>query len=153
MGLRGPQPTPTPILQARGSWRAKGRADEVQFERGKPSCPAFLGKEARAEWKRQVKALDAAGILALADRAMLAVYCEAWGEFAEASARVAEIGLLTKDSAGRVAVNPLMKVRNRAAERVMQIAAQFGFSASARTRLKDYGYGKEEPAVQARKRG
>jgi P27 family predicted phage terminase small subunit len=135
MGARGPQPTPTATLQARGSWRAKERDGEVQFGREAPSCPAHLKDEARREWKRQVKALDAAGILACVDRALLAIYCQAWGDYCSVCGQLAESGVLVKIN-GATRLNPLLKVRDRAADRVVQVAAHFGFSPAARTRLK-----------------
>lgn len=71
MGTRGPAPTPTKILEARGSWRAKTRAGELQFPVERPECPAWLSTEARAEWDRVAKACDAPA---------LACMCEWWAE-------------------------------------------------------------------------
>src|SRR5947209_513230 len=76
MGQRGPAPTPTPILDARGSWRAKGRDGEVQLPVKAPTCPAFLPDEAKDEWKRQCALLPQMGVLAEVDRAALAA---CWG--------------------------------------------------------------------------
>ncbi len=64
MGARGPAPTPTKILEARGSWRAKARAGELTFPVERPECPAWLSTEARAEWDRVVERLEGAGVLA-----------------------------------------------------------------------------------------
>lgn len=133
MGLRGPQPTPTPILQARGSWRAAEREGEVQFERKAPACPAWLVTEAKAEWRRQVKQLTLAGVIQVVDRAALAVYCEAWAEFALACQQLAKKleGGDQLDSCAK-----LVKVKNAAADRVMKLADRFGFAPSARARVK-----------------
>lgn len=144
MGLRGPPPTPTNILKARGSWRAEKReADgEVQFEQGRPTCPAWLSKEAKAEWSRQVTQLEAAGILTLADRAVLAAYCEAWGEFATIARAIDErVDLATKNGGAGVIwatliAEGLVNAKNRAAERLLRLAGQFGFSPAARARVK-----------------
>lgn len=129
MGLRGPAPTPTRILETRGSWRAKINDGELRFPEGEPNCPAFLSREAKAEWRRQVELLRAAGILTEADRAALAVYCEAWGEFAELCTR-----LKASPSDWRLRMQ-----KNAAADRAIKAAAQFGFSPSARARLKGPG--------------
>src|SRR5262245_889783 len=80
MGLRGPPPTPTAILNLRGSWRGKQRMGEVQFESGAPTCPAWLSKEAKAEWRRAVRLLASVGLLQKVDRALLACYCDCWAE-------------------------------------------------------------------------
>ncbi len=106
MGSRGPAPTPTETLKARGSWRAKIRDGEPEFKNGKPSCPKFLPAEARAEWRRQVKAL----VLACQESAKL--------DFAQSIA----LGILN--------------AKNKAVDRLLRLAGQFGFSPAARTRIK-----------------
>lgn len=140
MGARGPAPTPTEILKARGSRRAQERAGEVQFERGRPTCPAWLGKEAKAEWNRQVKQLAAAGILQKVDRALLAAWCEAWGEFAGITCAIGE--RLRQDPVLGYSViisNGLMNAKNKAVERLLRLAQQFGFSPAARVRIRAAG--------------
>jgi phage terminase small subunit len=57
MGLRGPQPTPTAILRARGSWLVNHRKDEPQPEKGGPPCPRWLNKDARKIWKALIPQL------------------------------------------------------------------------------------------------
>ncbi len=136
MGLRGPAPEPTPILAAKGSWLAKTRIGEVEYQKGIPTCPTWLGKEAKAEWKRQVKQLESAGVLQVVDRAALAVYCQAWGEFVQAVEQIrkrtqGEDGELHLDSCFR-----LVKIKNEASDRVLRMAGQFGFTPAARVRVK-----------------
>lgn len=136
MGLRGPPPTPTPILKARGSWRAGERAGEVQFDPTPPKCPPQLGAEAKAEWRRQVKQLQEAGLLQATDRAALALWCEAWGEWCEARTALDKDGYTIKTATGYVQASPWVAIRNGAADRMTKIAAQFGFTPAARARLK-----------------
>lgn len=147
MGLRGPAPTPTPILEARGSWRAKEREGEVEYERGIPTCPAFLGKEAKAEWKRQSKLLDAQGVIQQVDRAALAIYCESWGEFVRA---VEQIRQRSTDSDGNErpleSCAKLIRIKNEAAANVLRLAGQFGFTPAARVKLRGVQQPKEERA-------
>lgn len=137
MAARGPAPTPTAVLEARGSWRAKTRDGEMVLPVEAPNCPSWLNKEAKEEWKRVVIHLEAAGVLALADRALLTAYCEAWGEFYEA---VTECRKVVKESgyAGAVAAG-LIGVKNKAADRLLRMAQQFGLSPSARTRVRSQG--------------
>src|SRR5262245_50476582 len=136
MGQRGPAATPLKVLEARGSWRAHkpGTGPEPQFEPGVPSCPAWLQGEARAEWKRQAPQLDAAGLIQKPDRAQLAQYCEAWGEYVALVKRIAE----QVEACGweQVAHTRLMKARDNAAMRVVRLADRFGFSPSARARVR-----------------
>lgn len=135
--MPGPPPTPTPILNARGSWRAKVRTQEPIPAKQTPGCPAFLKGEARLEWNRQVKALAKMGCLAKCDRGSLALYCEAWGEFAEAVYLLAENGpVIESERYGKVRRKTLMVFRNKAAERLIKLADRFGFSPAARARVR-----------------
>lgn len=137
MGLRGPAPVPTAILAARGSPEVRGRQGEPRAAVECPTCPGFLSKEAKLEWGRQVKELERIGVIAKLDRSMLAAYCEAWAEFAALS------GVIDKrvKNGGEAAYTALItegvvNAKNRAVERMSKIALQFGFSPSARTRIR-----------------
>jgi P27 family predicted phage terminase small subunit len=129
MGLRGPAPTPTKILEARGSRRAKTRNGEPMPRVEAPSCPAWLGKEAKAEWRRASRELRRLGILAKLDRATLAIYAEAWGEFVALTAEVQRLDYEQAIAKG------ILSAKNKAAERVLRYGREFGMSPSARTRL------------------
>jgi phage terminase small subunit len=83
MGKRGPQPTPTKILAARGSWRAKVRHDDLELPAGTPRKPAWLKGEAAKEWKRVTAELSKAGVLADIDQTALAQYCAYWAMWLE----------------------------------------------------------------------
>jgi P27 family predicted phage terminase small subunit len=145
----GRPPVPTAILEARGSRRAQGRRAEPRPQVEAPACPAWLSKEAKAEWRRQVKALVAMGVVAKCDRALLAVYCEAWGEFVQAAEAIGKSGLLIKDPDGdKLRRNPLLTVRDHAAERLLKLAAQFGFSPAARTRVQAVAGGRKPDAFE-----
>lgn len=144
MGLRGPQPTPTPILKARGTFRAGRRRNEPAYPAAAPACPKFLGAEAKAEWRRQVKHLHEAGLLQATDRAVLAAYCEAWGEF------VVLLGKAQEKGYGEQVDWRLVNLKNAAAERLVRLAGQFGFSPAARVRLA--GQQKEQPKESGKSR-
>lgn len=137
--MRGPPPTPTKILEARGSWRAKVRDGEPIPKVERPTCPAILKGEARKEWNRQLDALHAIGLAAKVDRAVLACYCEAWAEFCVAAAYIAEHGRVYTNENGEPKIHPMVKVKNAAAERVLRLAGQFGFTPAARARLSTPG--------------
>lgn len=153
MGARGPAPTPTTILEARGSWLPKTRAGEPRLPVERPSCPAWLSREAKAEWRRQVKELARMGVLARVDRGQLAVYCEAWGEFVEVCEQLRQTGRLLKAKKSDVVyTNPLISIRNRAVERLIRLADRFGFSPAARARVQSEGQQTEEAAADGKAR-
>lgn len=129
MGLRGTVPTPTVILEARGSRAAEKRKGEPKFEPGIGPCPKWLSKEAKAEWKLVVEQLDRVGMLQRVDRAMLAAYCDAAAELAAIEKVVQDLG----------GVKPGLKYlsyKSATAKRLVTLAAHFGFSPAARTRLR-----------------
>ncbi len=81
MGNRGPRPTPATVHQLRGNPSKLTSADLsagvtplVEI----PGCPRHLLPEARKEWKRIGRELEALGLIARIDRAALALYCQAW---------------------------------------------------------------------------
>lgn len=133
--MPGPAPTPSAILQARGSWRGQ-RKEEPELPVKAPGAPSWLSAEAKAEWRRQAKHLEVMGTIAEADRAMLALYCQAWAEFVETNKTIEEEGMTCTTDKGYVLPNPLVAIRNAAAERLVKLAAQFGFSPAARTRVR-----------------
>lgn len=161
MGQRGPAPTPTPILKLRGSPVAKQRTKggEPQLPVERPACPAWLPREAKAEWNRQVKQLERMGVLAKVDRAALAAFCEAWAELVHScwviengeDEKGTNKGAVIPGSTGSMVVSPWVRIKNAAVERMTKLAAQFGFTPSARTRVK-VSSGEESKGVASRKR-
>ena len=147
---RGPAPTPTKLLKVRGSWRAKTRENEPELPVKAPPAPAFLNAEAKREWARQVKHLQTMGVIAEADRALLAFYCQAWAEFLEVNADLKKEGLTFSTETGYILPHPLVAIRNGAFERAKKIAAQFGFSPAARARLKGGAAKEDKPDGKAR---
>jgi len=138
MGSRGPSPTPTATLRNRGSWRAGERSGEPSPPVVAPKCPSFLGQSASAEWRRIVPELLGRQTLSLGDRALLAAYCHAWGEFVEAATWVEENGAIASTPAGDV-LHPQVTRGSRAVDRLMKLADRFGLSPAAKARVKSYG--------------
>lgn len=135
MGKRGPKPTPTSILKVRGSWRADVRDGEPACS-GVPTAPEWLEGEALAKWNQLVPRLERMGVIGDIDGDVIAAYCEAWAEFVEARAWIAENGRLACSEKGGEYQHPMVGIKNKAVERMGRLGAQFGWSASARTGLK-----------------
>lgn len=138
MGRRGPPKTPTAVLRLRGSWRADTRPNEPRpaGKLGKP--PGILGREARAEWRRVVRALAPAGVLTAADRAALAAYCCCWGELYQLQREVDRHGVTimeTTDSGTRVVRNPAHKALVELRAQLLAFGGRFGLNPSARADL------------------
>lgn len=118
--------------------------DGVHPEVEIPGCPAHLQPEAKKEWKRVSVELEALGLISKIDRGALAAYCSAWAETVFCEKKIAELNAADpKGEAGLVGITPSgyqqmsvwVQIRNRAYERMMKFAAEFGMSPSARSRV------------------
>ena len=137
MGRRGPKPTPTKTLEARGSWLAKARkkAGEPEYQPIEPKMPNGLGDAGVAEWLRIVPQLAAKRILADVDTTNLWLMCKALDEHEQADAAVKEHGLLVAGANGGWVLNPAVHERQRAWGRYVKLSAAFGMTAGDRSRV------------------
>jgi len=146
MGKRGPKPTPTKILNIRGSWRGKDRPD-ADLEPSLPEMPDWLSKAAKAEWKRRIPEIHALGVLQKVDVTILAMYCT---DFAEYEAACEEIDKLKSQfvsvgrevtatgkvlKAGRIKKHPLFAFRDDADARLRKSCSELGMGPASRTGL------------------
>ena len=141
MGKRGPKPTPTSVLKARGSWRAKTRTDEPKPPTATPSCPKGLGPHARSVWKWLSEQLAAMQLLSTAEAKTMERYCVI-SELHHLTLReIKKHGQMVTlhDSNGNVVQamkNPLLGERARLSAELLRIEQQFGLTPSARVGLK-----------------
>lgn len=155
---RGRKPKPTGLKVIAGTDRADRRNDqEPRLDPEIPDPPPFLSDEAKVEWGRVCDALYSAGILTKTDRAALAAYCQAFGRWQQAEEALAKMaerdgvtkGIMIKTTNGNVVQNPLVGTANKAMADMVRIAAEFGMTPSARSRIKAEGRDdKADPAAQ-----
>ena len=109
-----------------------------------PACPGHLQDEAKKEWRRISAELLALGLISKIDRAALSAYCAAWAEMVAAERKIAELnaadpeslpGCVMTTSTGYQQLSAWVILRNKAAERMMRFAAEFGMSPSSRSRV------------------
>jgi P27 family predicted phage terminase small subunit len=137
MGRRGPAPEPTALKRLRGNPGKRAlNKEEPRPATTMPRCPAHLGKEARAEWRRVARGLHEAGLLTQIDRAALAVYCQAWERWVRAEAQVARHGEVVKTIAGNVMQNPYLSIANRSMKQMRDMARELGMTPSARSQIR-----------------
>lgn len=123
-------------LKLHGTYR-EDRHGKGELPASEPSCPAWLDREGKAEWKRLVKSLLALGLNEV-DRGLLSVYCESWAEWYRAVKFLRENGewYESETQNGTIArLHPMVQVRNAAADRMLKYGSKFGLSPSARTSL------------------
>lgn len=147
MGARGPKPLPVNVHLLRGNpskLPASRLLDGVHPPVEIPACPGHLQDEAKKEWRRVATELQALGLISKIDRAALSAYCAAWAEMVSAERKIAELnaadpellpGCVLTTSTGYQQLSAWVILRNRAAERMMRFAAEFGMSPSSRSRV------------------
>lgn len=152
MGKRGPKPKPTRAKELAGNPGKRPLNDrEPRPERGAPTCPGWLSKEARAEWRRVCPELDRLGLLCRkVDRAALAAYCQAYAELEYATALLNTEGRIVKEpitSTSRVTgetsvvgqrlkAHPAVKLQRDAFARVKSFLSEFGLTPASRVNLR-----------------
>lgn len=136
MGRRGPRKTPTGILRLRGSWRGKKRDGEVKIKSEVPTPPAMLSREAKAEWKRVVKELDALGLIAKIDRAALTILCNAWSDYVDARSNLkTPKDRIYENDKGEIKAHPFVKIMNDAQTNWHRMCKEFGMAPASRAGL------------------
>lgn len=130
MGKRGPRPTPTIELLARGAKRGKARIrhKEAQPERGACEPPAWLDAKAHVYWEQLKAHLDRAGLMADLYTPMLGLLCDRIVTYIESAEAVREQGEVYITKAGNRMQNPMAGVRNHAFRDVERLLARFGAS-------------------------
>lgn len=108
-----------------------------------PSCPAYLLPEAKKEYKRITSELKELNLISKIDRAAIAAYCAAWAEVVFCENKINETnaqdprgekGYIESTPSGYKQMSVWVQIRNRAYERMMRFASEFGMSPSSRTK-------------------
>lgn len=147
----GRKVVPLPLQQLRGDPRNRGAGalasmldETVRPPVAIPSCPNHFSPEAKAEWLRITKHLKRLGLVTQIDRAALAGYCSAWGDYVWAEKRIAELnggdatgekGRVWDTPSGYKQISVPLQIRNRALEMMAKFLAEFGMSPAARSRV------------------
>jgi len=141
MGRRGPAPKPDALkkLQGNPGKRPLNNA-EPKFPKfatdDLPKPPSWLSTPAKKEWKRLVPVLHQAGVLTQVDTGTLAAYCQAFGEFVEATKIVKARGFTFISDKGNVIQRPEVGIANTAMKLMVSIAREFGMTPSSRSNIK-----------------
>lgn len=143
MGARGPRPTPSAVLKARGTFRADRAPANEPPTLGKPSCPKWVtDADAKREFRRLVKLLGEMGVVGAADQNLIVRYCLAWVRWRRvAQALITNPGAETavyKDEAGKVKavqVSALHSIARSLSEELGRAEAALGMSPSSRSRM------------------
>lgn len=137
MATRGRKPKPTAVKVLEGNpGKRKLNNAEIKPEQTKPpKCPDWLEDEAKAEWKRLAKNLFSLGILTDLDVATFASYCQAYARWKEAEEFISQHGTIVKTPSGYWQQVPQVSIAHQNQKIMMQAAAEFGLTPSARSRI------------------
>jgi len=153
MGLRGPRPTPSAILKARGTYRADRARGEVKGPRGIPRCPTGLDKLAKQCWTQLIPMLLSMGVLSRIDRNAIVRYCIFWSQWHQAQQFLAKNGLVypIKDGNGKVkclAAFPHVAIVSKVGLLLTKFEQEFGMTPSARMRIDCSGVEDEDQTIE-----
>lgn len=149
--MAGRRPKPTALKIAEGNpGKRPLNLNEPQFG-GLPKCPGHLDKNAKAEWRRISKELAAAGLLAAADRAALAAYCQCWSRWCDAEENIQKTGtVIQSPKSGYPIQNPYVGIANTALDQMRKFLIEFGLTPASRSRISlDLSTGTKDDAFDA----
>ncbi len=136
MATRGRKPTPTAIKELEGNpGKRPLNENEPRPVRKAPSCPKWLEPEAKKEWRRLAKEMEAIGILTDVDMAAFAGYCQAYARWKQAEERITDRGLVMRTPSGYAQQVPYISIAQQYLRLMNQFAEQFGLTPAARSRI------------------
>jgi P27 family predicted phage terminase small subunit len=131
---RPPKPTRLRLIQGNPGKRALPKNEPRPVAKA-PSCPPWLSKEAKTEWKRIAPKLLRLGLLTEIDRAALAGYCQCWARWREAERAITRHGMTFVTESGYVCQRPEVGISKHARQGMRAFLAEFGMSPASRTRV------------------
>ncbi len=136
MATRGRKPTPTAIKELEGNpGKRKLNTNEPRPLKKAPACPKWLEPEARKEWRRLAKKMEALGILTEVDMAAFAGYCQAYARWKEAEEFITQHGTIVKTPSGYWQQVPQVSIAQTYLKLMNRLAEQFGLTPAARSRI------------------
>lgn len=133
----------------RGTFRKDRHQKPPRTVGQKPSCPAWLDATAKAEWKRLVTELHAAGLLDALNRDLLAVFCATLSRYRKALAEIEQHGAVLKTLGGREYRSPWLLTAEEAGRQLPRLANELGLSMASRDKL---GVAEAEPETNDKTR-
>jgi len=131
---RKPKPTELKLLEGNPGKRPLNK-NEPKPEKKAPRCPSWLEPEAKKEWKRMAKTLEAIGVLTQVDAAAFAGYCQAYARWKEAEEFLSKHGTIFKTPSGYIQQVPQVSIAQTYLKVMKDFCSEFGLTPAARTRI------------------
>ena len=136
MATRGRKPKPTAMKELEGNpGKHPLNTSEPKPNKKAPACPKWLEPEAKKEWRRLAKQMEAIGILTEVDMAAFAGYCQAYARWKEAEEFITQHGTIVKTPSGYWQQVPQVSISRANQAMMIKAAAEFGLTPSARSRI------------------
>ena len=136
MATRGRKPKPTAIKELEGNPGHRPlNPNEPKPIKKAPPCPKDLEPEAKKEWRRLAKHLEALGILTELDMAAFAIYCQAYARWKEAEDFLTQHGTIVKTPSGYWQQVPQVSIAQTYSKIMTKLATEFGLTPSSRSRI------------------
>jgi P27 family predicted phage terminase small subunit len=138
--MRGRKPTPIPLRLLRGN---PGKRNLHLDEQPKPADialdeppPMWLDEDGVREWRRLAPKLRRLKLLTEIDGDALALYCQCYAQWKQATAKLREFGTVIKGKGGFPVMSPYVPVANRAMAQMKAFLIEFGMTPSSRSRVR-----------------
>ena len=136
MATRGRKPTPTALKKLEGNpGKRPLNNSEPKPDQKAPSCPKWLEPEAKKEWRRLAKQMEALGILTEVDMAAFAGYCQAYARWKEAEEFITQHGTIVRTPSGYWQQVPQVSIAQTYLKVMNRFAEQFGLTPASRSRI------------------
>ena len=156
MATRGRKPKPTAMKELEGNpGKHPLNTSEPKPNKKAPACPKWLEPEAKKEWRRLAKQMEAIGILTEVDMAAFAGYCQAYARWKEAEEFITQHGTIVKTPSGYWQQVPQVSIAQTNLKIMLKFCEQFGLTPSARSRMvgEENGVEKETDEMELLLRG
>jgi len=110
------------------------------------TCPRWLDPEGKAEWRRIAGQLENAAVLTRPDRAALAAFCDAWGDYVRAAGEVKKALAAGGMGYAEAIRQGIVGAKAKAREALLKASDRFGLNPAARARVKAVDDGGDEEA-------
>lgn len=136
MAQRGRKPKPTAIKILEGNpGKRPLNQNEPKPEKKAPKCPKWLEPEAKKEWRRMSKTLEAIGVLTQVDATAFAGYCQAYARWKEAEEFLTKHGTIFKTPSGYIQQVPQVSIAQTYLKIMKDFCSEFGLTPAARSRI------------------
>ena len=140
MARRGPPPQPTRLRVLKGNPGKRRFAQEPKLPCKTPSCPRWLGPEAKKVWRRTVSLLRVARILTQVDADALTAYCQTYARWQAVEQFLVQHGEVypIRDERGNIRYMqqlPQVNISRNLLQCLRSYQQEFGMTPSARTRV------------------